>query len=179
MKKHIKSCKKHIKTYEKTYKIPMSISINSNLGLRRVSHVQGGLISEEKCVGMTRFWGKMKVGVWGPKNGLPEFLAEANLIFWMWIFIFWGQKCQKWSQNVRNLGLTFGKMEMKKWGPQKRASWTSRWSKIDRWDMNIHIPGSKISKVIAKRLKNPKNICHGFPIFSISIFFIWFFKCFL
>ena len=27
-----------------------------------------------------------------PKNGLPGFLGEAKLIFWLWVFIFWGQK---------------------------------------------------------------------------------------
>ena len=48
-------------------------------------------------------WAKMKIGVWKPKKGLPEFLVEAKSIFRIQIFIFWGQKYEitkiKWKKN--------------------------------------------------------------------------------
>ena len=42
--------------------------------------------------------------------------------------------------------------------PPKRASWVSRWSKVDLLDMNIHIPGSIISDTIEKPLQIAKIV---------------------
>ena len=48
------------------------------------------------------------------------------------------------------------------WSPKKRASRISRWSKINDLNMNINIPGSKISNIIQKRPKISKNILNSF-----------------
>ena len=71
----------------------------------------------------------------------------------------------RFRPDVRNSGWTFeipaGRSEKWKWKERwkvgKRASRISRWSKVDLRDMNIHIPGSKISKNIQKRYKKYKK----------------------
>ena len=48
-------------------------------------------------------WEKVQIGVWCQKNGLTEFLVDTHLIFWISVFVFWGDKYQKMSTNSQKI----------------------------------------------------------------------------
>ena len=79
--------------------------------------------------------------------------------------------CFGFWPNVRDSGRTWkfmaGRLEKRKSKGRgkvgKRASRISRWSKIDLWNMNIGIPGSKTSNIIVKQPKIANNILKYVP----------------
>ena len=60
--------------------------------------------------GFRDVWENVKILVCGLKNGLPEFLVEANSIFW--VIIVWGQEYQILSTNCQKMRKSFSKIKI-------------------------------------------------------------------
>ena len=102
-----------------------------------------------------------KIRVWSPKMGFKNVSPNVRPEFRTF-----DQDLERSTgiSNVRPEFRTFGFPRFcgERWtlelGAQKRASRISRGSKFDLLDMNIHIPGSKISNLIDKQPKMTKQI---------------------
>ena len=88
--------------------IILSVCFNtsSNVGSNMTTNV--GICMTTR--GPLGFGENMKIETWGPRNGLPEFLVDAELIFRMRIFTFQRQKYKKMFQNGKTWPQRFFEM---------------------------------------------------------------------